>query len=157
EPDRTRGRKAGAAARTGLSMYLDALTLLVAGGFVAAMAAFVTATSWIERRSTPALLLWAAGPAVNAICAGALAIALVTSSAAAVVVGSAGIAGSMILYWAGTRVFLKRTPMPTLMIGAVGVWVVTTIPAIYGYPRTSIGASFFLAALMLGAAAIEFA
>jgi diguanylate cyclase (GGDEF)-like protein len=137
-------------------MHLDGLTLLVAGWFVAMLAAIVLAGAWTQMRGVHALLWWAGGHAANSVGAAAFAIGLATFNPVAATLGGGIVVVSMAAYWTGSRVFFGRSPALGIIAAALAVWALSISPVVGGGPRTSVAVAFLLTALFLTLACREF-
>jgi len=105
-------------------MHLDIVTLLAAGGFVAALSGCLLIGAWIYIRIARSLLWWAAAHLVLAFGIGLIAYGAASGTVTALVIGSALTSLSPPLLWAGVRTFVHR-PVRTLPLVAGAVaWLV---------------------------------
>jgi diguanylate cyclase (GGDEF)-like protein len=137
------------------AVQLDGITLMVAGCFVAILTGILLFAAWAEMRRSPSLLWWATGSLVNGMAATVLSLGLGTGNNAAIIAGAAGVAASMMLYYAGVELFLRRAPSLWPMAAGAAVWVASALPVVPDNPRTCVAVAFVLAAAVLTAAATE--
>lgn len=100
-----------------MSMHLDIVTMVSAGGFVAALSGFLLTGAWTQMRFAPALLWWAAANYVFAIGIGLIAYGAATDAGPLRAIGAWSTCVSPALVWAGTRTFVNR-PVRLLPLSA---------------------------------------
>jgi diguanylate cyclase (GGDEF)-like protein len=130
-------------------MLLDGVTLMVAGCFVAALAGVLLVGSWLQSRSTPALLWWGAGHFVNAVGVALLTLGLAVLAPPVIVAGAGIVVVSMLLYWTGTRVFVRRSPAPWIAAGCMAAFGAAAAGTLAYGARPSVAAMFVLTFILL--------
>ena len=134
-------------------MHLDGLTLMVAGSFVAALGALLLFGAWTQIRSAPALLWWSASQAADGIGVALLATGFVSQGVVASAAGSAFVALSPILVWAGARRFNGVRVHPLILAAGLLVLVAADALPIPGDPGvTALAATFAVSVAYLLAA-----
>ena len=135
-------------------MFLDALTLMAAGSFVALLSSLVLLAAWTQIRSAPALLWWAAAQLAAAVGVGLLAAGFASQATAVMAGGSACIIASPVLIWAGVRKFNGR-PIHWLALAAgPAVWLATNLLPLAGDPQVTARAIEFAVSVAYMLAAV---
>lgn len=136
-------------------MRIDAFTLMVAGGFVSAVGSVLLCVAWLQFRSAPAILWWAAAFFINALAVAALAPGFDRQEPALVLVGAALVPLAATAIWAGTRVFRGRKLRWWALAAVPVTWLASGLLPLPAAPRSgwllatmALSAGLFMAAMV---------
>ena len=137
-------------------MHIDGLTMMVAGGLVAAAGCVVLLTAWPQLRPAPAILWWATGLLLNALAVAALVPGYEYSIPVLAEIGQGLIPLGATAIWSGARAFGGRSVPRWTFAAVVTIWAASGLLPVAGGPRTGwMLATLSLSTLLFTAAGVE--